>query len=81
MTSCQRVVLDEVARHPGGRASDIGQAVWGRRDDHRGVGSHGHNKYCRVAGKVLRSLEKLGLVEWSPVYGSGGKGYVSWTAK
>lgn len=78
LTKAEQSILAAVQHSPGARASDIGQAVWGRRDDYRGVGSHGHNKYCRAAGKILRRLERLGLVRWEGVYGTGGKGCVAW---
>ena len=47
------------------RGSDLGWELWGTttRSPQRGTGSHGHNKFCLAAGKLLRQLESLRLVE------------------
>lgn len=46
------------------RGSDLGWVLWGgtTTSGRRGVGSHGQNKFCRPAGKLLRRLERRGLV-------------------
>lgn len=63
------------------RGSDLGWMLWGETTESaaRGVGSHGHNKFCRSAGKVLKRLEAEGRATWSTVRGSG-SGYVLWEA-
>lgn len=49
------------------RGSDLGWQLWGQTTEvpGRGEGSHGHNKFCRSAGKVLRRLERQGkVISW-----------------
>ncbi len=43
------------------RASDLGQILWGSRRN-SGGGSHAHNRFCRPAGRLLKRLERQGLV-------------------
>jgi len=61
------------------RGSDLGWELWGSTTESvmRGTGSHGHNKFCRPAGRVLRHLQREGrVIETCP------KGYTCfiWTA-
>lgn len=60
------------------RGSDLGWELWGATTESagRGEGSHGHNKFCRPAGKLLRRLERDGMV-FSYIYGNA----VMWTAR
>ena len=46
------------------RGSDLGWRLWGSTtfSPMRGVGSHGQNKFCRPAGRVLRKLQREGRV-------------------
>jgi hypothetical protein len=55
------------------RTSDVGWALWGATTEspNRGSGSHGQNKFCRAAGKVLRGLERAGRAQWKVVSGVG----------
>mgnify|MGYP001585161571 FL=1 len=48
------------------RASDLGWELWGETTEcpERGVGSHGWNKFCRPAGKVLNRLAKANRAVW-----------------
>ena len=64
LSEIEERVLSYVIDKPGARGSDIGWAMWGPTTEfpQRGIGSHGHNKFCRPAGKILRRLEQLGLV-------------------
>lgn len=48
------------------RGSDLGWELWGAACTSGGEGSHGHNKFCRPAGKLLRRLERQGRVIWMP---------------
>ena len=45
------------------RGSDLGWELWGDTTEsvRRGEGSHGHNKFCRPAGKLMKRLERAGL--------------------
>lgn len=73
-------VLAILIRRPGLRASDIGWELWGKTTEapDRGTGSHGQNKFCRAAGRVLKGMEREGLVRWVGEYGTGSKGCVAW---
>lgn len=64
LTDIQRRALLIVSVNPGIRASGLGWNLWGSTTAHpnRGEGSHGSNKFCRVAGKVLNALQRGGLV-------------------
>lgn len=55
------------------RTSDVGWALWGETTEapNRGNGSHGQNKFCRAAGKVLRRLERAGRAQWMVERGVG----------
>jgi hypothetical protein len=46
------------------RGSDLGWELWGEntKAPGRGEGSHGHNKFCRPAGKLLKRLKEAGMV-------------------
>ena len=46
------------------RGSDLGWLLWEDTTEcaSRGEGSHGQNKFCRAAGKVLNQLEREGRV-------------------
>lgn len=59
------------------KGSDLGWALWGESTPYprRGEGSHAQNKFCRVAGKLLRRLEREGKVVWTPA-----EKYVLWHA-
>lgn len=45
------------------RGSDLGWELWGETTfaPNRGDGAHGHNKFCRPAGKLLNRLKRQGL--------------------
>lgn len=64
ITATQWRALEIVADRPGLRASHIGQELWNETTPHpkRGEGSHGSNKFCRPAGKILNQLQALGLI-------------------
>jgi hypothetical protein len=55
------------------RTSDVGWGLWGETTEspRRGNGSHGQNKFCRAAGKVLRRLEREGRARWGVDRGVG----------
>ena len=44
---------------------DIGWTLWGETTEcaHRGTGSHNSNKFHRSAGKVVKELQRRGLVK------------------
>lgn len=66
MTDIERRTLLIVADQDGRlRASHIGWELWKDSHQHpkRGEGSHGSNKFCRPAGKILNRLQRLGLVD------------------
>jgi hypothetical protein len=50
------------------RGSDLGWELWGETtfSAMRGEGSHGHNKFCRPAGKLLNRLKALGYAREKP---------------
>ena len=77
MSEIEAEALVYVRTHPGARASDIGWALWGDTTPYpeRGEGSHGQNKFCRPAGKVLLGLQRKGLVYWR-----GLETYAGWWA-
>jgi len=54
----------EALRKKSMSAADLGWLLWGWTTSvpGRGTGSHLNNKFCRAAGKVLRDLERKGLV-------------------
>lgn len=75
MTPTQRRALEIISKRDGLRASGIGWELWGKTTavPKRGEGSHGTNKFCRAAGKILNQLNKLDYVEW----GTDGHG-ITW---
>jgi hypothetical protein len=74
-TEVESLALEILRKHGPMRASDLGWQLWGDNDSGAGQGSHGHNKYCRSAGKLLRRLDAAGKVV-SRTQGT----YTLWTA-
>jgi len=63
MANLETKAIEILRRHPDGmRAGDVGWLLWGPNTPTpgRGVGSHGHNKFCRPAGKLLKRLAEQG---------------------
>jgi hypothetical protein len=61
MNDLETKAVEILKRHPEGmRAGDLGWHLWGETTEApaRGIGSHGQNKFCRSAGKLLKRLRQ-----------------------